>query len=193
MPSNLVKSYAKKSGKSVASVESAWKKAKRAVSKSYDPETNPNAFYGTVNKILRRKLNLEGKRTAKRFDMHRMNESAYEETIVQAIGKYFDYSLDLKFQDVVKDIVESALEDIEGRKREDGVGADQIYATDAVANALGEQLIYYKEQWAVLHHYCTPQNANWERAEETLFGDVLNIVSELLEDDAEDEEPEDEE
>lgn len=80
MPSNLVKSYAKKSGKSIASVESAWKKAKRAASKSYDPETNPNAFYGTVNKILRRKLNLEEDRTTKRFAMRRMNESADEET-----------------------------------------------------------------------------------------------------------------
>lgn len=193
MPSNLVKSYAKKSGKSVADVESAWKKAKRAVSKSYDPETNPNAFYGTVNKILRRKLNLEEKRTAKRFAMRRMNESADEETIVQAIGKYFDYSLDFEFQDVVKDIVETALEDIEYRKREADMGAVQIEADDAVANAFDERLIYYKEQWAVLHHYCTPQDANWEVAEETLFGDVLNIVSELLEDDAEDEEPEDEE
>lgn len=121
--------------------------------------------------------------------MRRMNESADEETIAQAIGKYFDYSLDFEFQDVVKDIVESALEDIEYRKREDGVGADQIDATDVVANALDERLIYYKEQWAVLHHYCTPQDANWERAEEALFNDVLNIVTSLLED----EEPEDEE
>ena len=126
MPSNLVKSYAKKSGKSVASVESAWKKAKRAASKSYDPETNPSAFYGTVNKILRRKLNLEEKRAAKRFAMRRMNESADEETIVRAIGEYFDYSLDFEFQDVVKDIVETALEDIEYRKREADMGAAQI-------------------------------------------------------------------
>lgn len=193
MPSNLVKSYAKKSGKSVASVESAWKKAKRTASKSYDPETNPNAFYGTVNKILRRKLNLEEDRTAKRFAMRRMNESADEETIVHAIGEYFDYSLDFEFQDVVKDIVETALEDIEYRKREADMGAAQIEPDDAVANAFDERLVYYKEQWAVLHHYCTPQDANWERAEDSLFNDVLNIVTGLLENDGEDEEPEDEE
>ena len=60
-------------------------------------------------------------------------------------------------------------------------------------NAFDERLVYYKEQWAVLHHYCTPQDANWERAEDLLFNDVLNIVTGLLENDTEDEEPGDEE
>lgn len=59
MPSNLVKSYAKKTGKSVKAVEAKWKEAKKAVSKTYDKDENPRAYWGTVNKITRRKLKLE--------------------------------------------------------------------------------------------------------------------------------------
>lgn len=58
MPSSLVRSYAKKSGKSVKAVEAKWKEAKKAAGKTYDPETNPGAYWGTVNKITRRKLRL---------------------------------------------------------------------------------------------------------------------------------------
>ena len=58
MPSSLVRSYAKKSGKSVKAVEAKWKEAKKAAGKTYDPETNPGAYWGTVNKITRRKLKL---------------------------------------------------------------------------------------------------------------------------------------
>lgn len=59
MPSNVIKSYAKKAGKSTASVESAWEKAKKAASKTYDPKKEPEAYWGTVNKITKRKLKLD--------------------------------------------------------------------------------------------------------------------------------------
>ena len=54
MPAGLVKSLATKSGKSVAEVESKWKKIKAGVSKSI-PESDPK-FYAIVVASLKKSL-----------------------------------------------------------------------------------------------------------------------------------------
>jgi hypothetical protein len=54
MPAGLVKSLAKKTGKSVGEVEAKWKKIKSGVSKSI-PESDPK-FYAVVVASLKKSL-----------------------------------------------------------------------------------------------------------------------------------------
>ena len=42
---------------------------------------------------------------------------------------------------------------------------------------MDDELIYTYDQWKVLEHYCTPQDANWEVAYENLSGDVFGVCA----------------
>jgi len=59
MPSSVVQSYAKQTGKSIGAVENIWAEAKKAAAKSYDKDKEPDAFWGTVNMIVRKRLHLD--------------------------------------------------------------------------------------------------------------------------------------
>lgn len=60
MPSNIVKSFSKKTGKSEAEVEKLWQKAKQSAKKQGRKESDPK-FYNLVTGILKKMLKLEKK------------------------------------------------------------------------------------------------------------------------------------
>jgi hypothetical protein len=60
MPSNVVKSFAEKSGKSVAEVEKLWSKAKSIVKKEYpDIEPETDRWYSLVTGTLKKMVGLK--------------------------------------------------------------------------------------------------------------------------------------
>ncbi len=60
MPSNVVKSYAKKTGKKVGEVEGLWKKAEELVKDEYENvEVGSDRFYKLVNGTVKRMLKLD--------------------------------------------------------------------------------------------------------------------------------------
>ena len=90
------------------------------------------------------------------------------------ILNYFDYSGDFEFLDVVASIL---------ARIDDFTNEEDIYS------AIDDELIYTYDQWKVLEYYCTPQDANWEVASESLMGDVFSICATIA-DSANEEEPE---
>lgn len=68
--------------------------------------------------------------------------------------------------------------------------------SDAVLDAINDGLIYYADEWTVLKHYCTPQDANWETAVSSFTDDLINYAYQTCtfeEEEEEDEEPEEDE
>jgi len=80
------------------------------------------------------------------------------------IAEYFDYDSDFEFLDVVASIL--------GR-------VDNFEDDDDIYTAIDDELIYTYDQWKVLEHYCSPQDANWEVAFESLMGDVFGVCSKI--------------
>ena len=60
MPNSIIKSFAKKSGKSIDEVEALWDKAKKIALKNGLPE-GTDAFYAYVSGILKKMLKVESK------------------------------------------------------------------------------------------------------------------------------------
>lgn len=60
MPSDVVKSFADKTGKSIKTVEDLWDKAIEIVKKEYDIPENDDRFYKLVTGILKKMLKIEG-------------------------------------------------------------------------------------------------------------------------------------
>lgn len=90
--------------------------------------------------------------------------------IYKAVAKHFDYRGTDSFFDVVDDLVERV--DIEDWKDDD---------YDAIWQAIDEGLIYTRDQWIVLEHYCTPTDANLDEAIEELASDMGSILSDIYE------------
>ena len=82
------------------------------------------------------------------------------------IAEYFDYDSDFEFLDVVASIV--------GR-------VDDFTSDEDIWTAIDDELIYTYDQWTVLEHYCTPQDANWEVAFENLSGDIFGVCATIAE------------
>lgn len=59
MPSNVVKSFAKQSGKSESEVEHKWDTAKERVSKQYDLKQSNPRYWKLVTGILKKMLKLK--------------------------------------------------------------------------------------------------------------------------------------
>ena len=59
MPTNIVKSFAQKTGKSIADVEKLWDKAKGIVKQQYDKKEEDPGFYNIVTGILKKMLKIE--------------------------------------------------------------------------------------------------------------------------------------
>ena len=59
MPSNIVKSFAKKTGKSEKEVERLWNKAKKIVSNEYNVKEGNDKFYALVTGVLKKELGLK--------------------------------------------------------------------------------------------------------------------------------------
>lgn len=53
---------------------------------------------------------------------------------------------------------------------------------EAIEKALNkefdEQILYYEQQWNILHFYCTPKDADYMTAEQNFFDDLLAILTE---------------
>lgn len=58
MPNALVKSYAKKTSKSIKKIEAIWDEAKKAADKAFDNKKGPR-YWAYVNGIVRKRLKLE--------------------------------------------------------------------------------------------------------------------------------------
>jgi len=82
MPSDLVKSYAKKTGKKVSEIDSLWNKAEDIVKDEYDNiEVDSDRFYSLVNGTLKKMLKLEMAYSR----LERFN-AMYENTILKFEG-----------------------------------------------------------------------------------------------------------
>lgn len=97
------------------------------------------------------------------------------EELRDIIARYFDYSLDFEFADLVEDILNRI---------------DDQHNSDDVMQAIDDGLIYYSDQWKVLQHYCSPKDANWENAIDEFVTDIYHIVDKI---NKEEKETEDEE
>lgn len=66
--------------------------------------------------------------------------------------------------------------------------------SECVIQAIDEGLIYYDDEWTVLKHYCTPQDADWNTAIEQFVDEMISYASSVyvFEEDEEDEDEEDE-
>ena len=42
--------------------------------------------------------------------------------------------------------------------------------------AIDDELIYYCDQWEIMQHYQTPQEANFDEAMEEFYNDLLDIL-----------------
>jgi len=91
-----------------------------------------------------------------------INNSQYKE----AIAKYFDYSFDFAFLDIVARIIDRV---------EDFSDTEEIY------EAMDSALIYTEDQWRVMMHYQTPSEADFGTACEYLLSDVEAICEHIAE------------
>jgi len=66
MPSSIVKSFAEKTGKSVAEVEKKWNEIKDQLKKSGKSEDDPGFFQNLVG-VLKKRLKIESKLSFKQF------------------------------------------------------------------------------------------------------------------------------
>lgn len=90
-----------------------------------------------------------------------LNSNPYKDIIVE----YFDYSGDFEFLEMISDIID---------RIEDFSDYDTIY------EAIDSSMIYTSDQWRMLEHYCTPQDANFDNAWEDLTNDICAICSEIV-------------
>ena len=94
------------------------------------------------------------------------------------IAEYFDYDSDFEFLDVVASVV--------GR-------IDDFTSDEDIYQAIDDELIYTYDQWTVLEHYCTPQDANWSVAMESFTSDIFGLCATIAEaNNMKEEEPEEE-
>lgn len=84
------------------------------------------------------------------------------------IGKYFDYSFDFEFQDVVQGILDRV---------------DDFSNGDDIMSAIDDGIIYYAQQWQIAHHYCSgPADCNWDEILEQFTDDIFSICSQIASD-----------
>jgi hypothetical protein len=94
MPSNIVKSFAQKTGKSEAEVEKLWNKAKEQADKKDDLEKDSDSYWAYVTGILKNMLSIK-----ENVDMDKQQERrALTRQFVQKVvdGQKFDAAADLR-------------------------------------------------------------------------------------------------
>lgn len=92
--------------------------------------------------------------------MNELTNSPYK----HIIAEHFEYSGDFDFLDLIARILDRV---------EDLHDSDDIYET------IESTLIYTDDEWLVLKHYCTPADANWYKALESLESDVFSIIADI--------------
>lgn len=111
-------------------------------------------------KLLARGITKESLKEEKINEDKEFHSSPYHDIIAE----YFEYDSDFEFLDVIASIL--------GR-------VDDFSSDEDIWQAIDDELIYTYDQWTVLEHYCTPQDANWEVAFESLCGDVFGVCAEI--------------
>ncbi len=71
------------------------------------------------------------------------------------------------------DLVEDIFDRIECDDRDD--------LSECVIQAIDEGLIYYDDEWTLLKHYCTPQDADWNTALEQFIDEMISYASSVYE------------
>lgn len=94
-----------------------------------------------------------------------VGDDFYNSEYKDIISKHFDNSWDFEFLDVVANILDRV---------DDFMDEEEIY--DAVDSAL----IYTEDQWTVLKHYCSPDNADFNEALDELYSDLIAIAGEIV-------------
>ena len=124
-----------------------------------EQEVEPEAsIEEPVPEVEEESCNKEDKKPIK--EENEIHDSPYKDIIAE----YFDYSGDMEFLDIVASCL-GRVEDFEDD--------EDIY------RAIDDELIYTYDQWKVLEHYCTPQNANWEDANSDFMNDIFAICSRI--------------
>lgn len=86
------------------------------------------------------------------------------------IGKHFDHTYDFDFLDVVANVLD----------RVDDFGDEED-----IFGAIDSAIIYYDDQWKIIHFYQTPSEANWENAYDDFQSDIFAICAKIKESEAE--------
>lgn len=96
------------------------------------------------------------------------------------IGKYFNYSGDFDFLEIVQDVVD----------RVDAETEEEL--EDVLWDEIDSALIYYSDQWTIMEHYQNPEDADLSAATEELYNDVYAICLDRINNKEEEEEEEEE-
>lgn len=91
-----------------------------------------------------------------------INQSSYK-TI---IADHFDHSWDFEFLDLVAETLE-LVEDLSD------VTVTEIY------DAASRIAIFYRNQWTILRHYCTPETANWKKAFDRFCKELIALAGRI--------------
>lgn len=113
MPSNVVKSFAKKYGTTTAKAEKKWKEAKAAAKKSYgEPKDDDKKFWGTTTKIFKNKMAKHGKKEGMITNFSEYINEHYQDTRHVSDNEYKDRedSFGAMIMDKLEDMREYAAE-----------------------------------------------------------------------------------
>lgn len=55
----------------------------------------------------------------------------------------------------------------------------EIELIEKIYDAINNVLIYYSDQWNILEHYCSPQDANFDYALECFVQDIYELITEV--------------
>lgn len=80
------------------------------------------------------------------------------------IGEYFNFSADFDFLDIVASILDRV---------------ENFEDDEDINQAINDELIFTAEQWTVIMHYCTPQDANFYDAIDDLTSDIYSLCSKI--------------
>ena len=95
-----------------------------------------------------------------------LQKSPYKELI----GSYFNYSFDFEFLDLVAETIDRIDFD-----------AQDSTLDEEIDDALDNALIYYCDQWKIIQHYQTPEEANFLNAMEEFSSDIYSLVYKIKE------------
>lgn len=123
MPPNLVKSFSKKSGKSVDTIEKYWDDAQIVVSKQYpDVEKDSDRYFALVTSIVKKMAGIEDKKVETRDNTKLTHQEQIREALDRSIQNPFTEKSTIIFVDEASFIkaVESLTEyEVEQVKRSD--------------------------------------------------------------------------
>lgn len=84
-----------------------------------------------------------------------------EKTYITEIRQYFEYGRD-EFFDVVDDVL---------------TGIENLGDDDCIMQGISDNLIYSDDEWEVLRHYCSAQEADWNEAYYSFVDDIYGVAS----------------